>query len=100
MVRTNPVDIDLYERGAVVRFAGVDAGYGAATVLAGIEFEARAGEVSLVTGPAAAGKTTFTHLLRLALEPRSGRAVMLGRRHRPRQRAGQSEFEEAHRLCR
>ncbi len=78
MARSNPVDIDLYERGAVVRFAGVDAGYGAATVLVGVDFEARAGEVSLVTGPAAAGKTTFMHLLRLALEPRSGRAVMLG----------------------
>ncbi|HEX8901155.1 cell division ATP-binding protein FtsE [Vitreimonas sp.] len=78
MPRTNPVDIDLYERGALVRFAGVDAGYGAATVLVGIEFEARKGEVALVTGPAAAGKTTFQHLLRLALEPRSGRAVILG----------------------
>jgi len=72
------VDIDLYERGALVRFAGVDAGYGAATILVGLEFESRKGEVALVTGPAAAGKTTFTHLLRLALEPRSGRAVMLG----------------------
>lgn len=78
MPRTNPVDIDLYERGALVRFAGVDAGYGAATVLVGIEFEARKGEVALVTGPAAAGKTTFQHLLRLALEPRSGRTVILG----------------------
>ena len=78
MRRTNPVDIDLYERGALVRFAGVDAGYGAATILVGIEFEARKGEVALVTGPAAAGKTTFQHLLRLALEPRSGRAVILG----------------------
>lgn len=78
MPRTNPVDIDPLERGALVRFAGVDAGYGAATILVGVEFEARTGEVALVTGPAAAGKTTFMHLLRLALEPRSGRAVMLG----------------------
>jgi cell division transport system ATP-binding protein len=46
--------------------------------LFGIEFEARAGEVALVTGPAAAGKTTFMHLLRLALQPRSGRCVILG----------------------
>jgi cell division transport system ATP-binding protein len=78
MARPNPVDLDLYERGALVRLAGVDAGYGETTVLAGLEFEARAGEVALVTGPAAAGKTTFTHLLRLALPPRSGRAVILG----------------------
>jgi cell division transport system ATP-binding protein len=73
-----------------VRLSGVDAGYGPATVLFGIDFEARAGEVAIVTGPAAAGKTTFTHLLRLALEPRSGRAVILGAdviRARPRARA-------------
>lgn len=78
MARPNPVDLDLYERGALVRLAGVDAGYGETTVLAGLDFEARTGEVALVTGPAAAGKTTFTHLLRLALPPRSGRAVILG----------------------
>lgn len=78
MARPNTPEIDLFERGVLVRLSGVDAGYGAATVLFGLEFEARAGEVALVTGPAAAGKTTFTHLLRLALEPRSGRAVILG----------------------
>lgn len=79
MARTNAsVDLDLYERGVFVRFSGVDAGYGASTVLMDLEFEARAGEVSLVTGPAAAGKTTLSHLLRLALPPRSGRAVVLG----------------------
>jgi cell division transport system ATP-binding protein len=53
----------------------------------GIDFEARAGEVALITGPAAAGKTTLTHLLRLALPPRSGRSVILGldlMRARPR----------------
>jgi cell division transport system ATP-binding protein len=69
---------DLFERGILVRLRQVDAGYGAATVLIGIDFEARAGEVALVTGPAAAGKTTLMHLLRLALEPRSGRAVIMG----------------------
>jgi cell division transport system ATP-binding protein len=78
MTRPNTPEIDLFERGVLVRLSGVDAGYGAATVLFGLEFEARAGEVALVTGPAAAGKTTFMHLLRLALEPRSGRAVILG----------------------
>jgi cell division transport system ATP-binding protein len=78
MARPPNPDFELYRRGAIARLAGVDAGYGAATILLGVDFEARAGEVSLVTGPAAAGKTTLTHLLRLALPPRSGRAVILG----------------------
>lgn len=78
MARPNTAEIDLFQRGVLVRISGVDAGYGPATVLVGVEFEARAGEVSLVTGPAAAGKTTLMHLLRLALPPRSGRAVILG----------------------
>lgn len=72
------IETDPFERGALVRLSNVDAGYGATTVLMGIDFEARAGEVNLITGPAAAGKTTFTHLLRLALPPRSGRSVILG----------------------
>ena len=74
---TNP-DLELFERGILVRLSNVDAGYGPATVLMGIDFEARAGEVALVTGPAAAGKTTLMHMLRLALQPRSGRALILG----------------------
>ena len=72
------IETDLFERGVLVRLSNVDAGYGASTVLMGIDFEARTGEVNLITGPAAAGKTTFTHLLRLALPPRSGRSVILG----------------------
>src|SRR5262245_25921410 len=78
MARPNSPDFDLYKSGTLVRFAGVDAGYGAATVLFSVDFETRAGEVALINGPAAAGKTTITHLLRLALQPRSGRAVILG----------------------
>jgi cell division transport system ATP-binding protein len=90
MARPNSNDIDLFERGVLVRLTQVDAGYGAATVLMGIDFEARAGEVALVTGPAAAGKTTLMHLLRLALPIRSGRAVIMGvdvERAGPRARA-------------
>jgi cell division transport system ATP-binding protein len=71
-------ETDLFERGVSVRLSNVDAGYGASTVLMGLDFEARAGEVNFITGPAAAGKTTFSHLLRLALTPRSGRSVILG----------------------
>lgn len=78
MNRLNPIDLELFERGVLVRLSDVDAGYGAATVLMGVNFEARTGEVALVTGPAAAGKTTLTHLLRLALPLRSGRALILG----------------------
>ncbi len=90
MRRPNNPDFDLYKSGTLIRLTGVDAGYGVATVLYGIDFESRAGEVALITGPAAAGKTTFTHLLRLALPPRSGRAVILGAdvaRSSPRNRA-------------
>lgn len=78
MARPNTPEIELFERGVFVRLSGVDAGYGAATVLMGVDFEARGGEVAFVTGPAAAGKTTLTHVLRLALPPRAGRAVILG----------------------
>lgn len=78
MARANRPEIELFERGVLVRLTQVDAGYRTGDVLRGIEFEAHAGEVALVTGPAAAGKTTFIHLLRLALAPRAGRAVILG----------------------
>jgi cell division transport system ATP-binding protein len=90
MARANNPDVDLFERGILVRLSGVDSGYGAATVLMGLDFESRAGEVALVTGPAAAGKTTLMHLLRLALPVRAGRAVILGvdaARASPRARA-------------
>ena len=78
MARANNTDYEQFERGILIRLSGVDSGYGATTVLRSIDFEARAGEVALVTGPAAAGKTTLMHLLRLALAPRAGRAVILG----------------------
>ena len=78
MPRPNRSDLDLFERGVLVRLNHVDAGYDATDILLGIEFEARAGEVTLITGPTAAGKTSFLHLLRLALPPRAGRAVILG----------------------
>lgn len=78
MARPITPDLDLYKSGTLIRLTNVDAGYGATTVLFGVDFDARAGEVALITGPAAAGKTTITHLLRLALPPRSGRALILG----------------------
>jgi cell division transport system ATP-binding protein len=78
MARPINPDLELFERGVFARLSGVDAGYGPATVLVGIDFEIHTGEVAIITGPAAAGKTTLTHLLRLALTPRAGRAVILG----------------------
>ena len=78
MTQPNTSNIELFERGVLARLTAVDSGYGASTILAGIDFEVRAGEVALVTGPAAAGKTTLTHLLRLALPATAGRALILG----------------------
>lgn len=79
MTRSNGIDMDLFERGVLARLSQVDCAYGSAPpVLVGLEFETRSGEVALVTGPAAAGKTTLIHLLRLALAPRVGRALILG----------------------
>ena len=78
MARPRNPDLELFERGVFARLSSVDAGYGPATVLVGIDFEIRTGEVAIITGPAAAGKTTLTHLLRLALTPRAGRAIILG----------------------
>lgn len=78
MARANRSDIDLFDRGVFVRLAGADAGYGPDAILRGVDFEVRKGEVALVTGPEAAGKTTLIHLLRLALAPRAGRALILG----------------------
>lgn len=78
MPRAPRPEFDLFERGVLVRLSQVDTGYRSADVLRGVDFEAHAGEVALVTGPAAAGKTTLLHLIRLALPPRGGRAVILG----------------------
>lgn len=78
MARSNSIDLDLFERGVLARLSQVHSSYDAAPVLVGIEFEVRVGEVALITGPSAAGKTSLIHLLRLAMPVRSGRAVILG----------------------
>lgn len=62
----------------VVRLSGVTAGFAGAEVLRGVDFEAHAGAVALVTGATAAGKSSLVHLLRLALRPRGGHAMILG----------------------
>jgi cell division transport system ATP-binding protein len=78
MARPNNPDLDLFASGVLARLTGVDTGYNGATVLVDVDFEARTGEVALITGPAAAGKTTLMHFLRLAMPVRAGRAVVLG----------------------
>jgi cell division transport system ATP-binding protein len=78
MARPNNPDLDLYANGVLARLTGVDSGYGGATVLVDVDFEVRIGEVALITGPAAAGKTTLMHFLRLAMPLRAGRATILG----------------------
>lgn len=78
MARLNHVDVNLLQQGVLARLEAVDSGYGPTTVLLEIEFEARVGEVSLITGPSAAGKTSLMHLLRLALPVRAGAATIMG----------------------
>ncbi|HVY85663.1 MAG TPA: ATP-binding cassette domain-containing protein [Caulobacterales bacterium] len=62
----------------LAQLSDVTAGYAGTDVLIGVDFEARAGEVAFVSGPTAAGKTTFVHVLRLALLPKAGQAIILG----------------------
>ena len=78
MARPKSPDLELYASGVLARLTRVDSGYGASTVLTDVDFEVRVGDVALVTGPAAAGKTTLTHFLRLAMPVKAGRAVILG----------------------
>ncbi len=78
MVRVDKANLDDLDGGVLIRLSDVDAGYDGEPVLRGLDFEARSGEAVLVSGPTAAGKTTFMHMLRLALPPRAGRADILG----------------------
>jgi cell division transport system ATP-binding protein len=71
-------DPDPAQQGVLAQLSGVDSGYGEAIVLRQIDFEIRLGEVALITGPSAAGKTSLMHLLRLALPIHSGHAIILG----------------------
>ncbi|MGE3143219.1 MAG: cell division ATP-binding protein FtsE [Hyphomonadaceae bacterium] len=64
--------------GLIIRFEGVWAGYDGPDVLQDVSFEVAEGEVAVVHGPTAAGKTTLIHMLRLALPPRAGVASLLG----------------------
>lgn len=78
MVRVDKANLELLDRGVLIRLSDIDAGYDGEPVLRGVDFEAHAGEAAVVSGPTSAGKTTFMHMLRLALPPRAGRALILG----------------------
>ncbi len=61
------------------QLVGVSAGFRGGTTLRDIDFHVHAGEVALVTGATATGKSTLLHVLRLALPPAEGEAIVLGR---------------------
>jgi cell division transport system ATP-binding protein len=71
-------DPDPFDLGVLARLDNVDAWLGRAVVLSGIDFEVEAGEVALISGPTASGKSSFLHLLRLALPPHEGSCFVLG----------------------
>ncbi|MHC5653432.1 ABC transporter ATP-binding protein [Stappia sp. ICDLI1TA098] len=61
-----------------VRFEKVAFRYGEAPALDGLDFEARAGEVTALVGPSGAGKSTVFALLERFYEPDAGRIVIDG----------------------
>ena len=63
-----------------VRFEAVGFSYdGARTVLDGVSFDARPGELVAVVGPTGAGKTTLAHLIPRLFAPTAGRVLLDGR---------------------
>ncbi len=64
---------------AAISLAGVTAAYrGGENALRGVTFEAQAGAVVSIVGPAGSGKTALIDLMRLALVPNGGSARVLG----------------------
>ena len=63
-----------------VRFEAVSFSYdGVRTVLDGIDFEARPGELIAIVGPTGAGKSTLAHLIPRLFDPGAGRVTIDGR---------------------
>lgn len=63
----------------LLRARALSFGYGRRTVLEGLDFEARSGEVTAVVGPNGVGKTTLLRLLGGLLRPASGDVLLEGR---------------------
>src|SRR5262245_3934233 len=78
MATPDPVAEDVLRNGLIIRFERVWTGYEGPDVLQDVDFEVAAAEVAIVSGPTAAGKSTLLHMLRLALPPRAGHAIVLG----------------------
>jgi cell division transport system ATP-binding protein len=78
MPRGPDYDKDLIRAGLAVKAAGLTAGYGELVALDDVRFEARAGEVTVISGHAGAGKTSLLRVLRLALAPRAGGLFLFG----------------------
>lgn len=100
MPRAPEHDEELIRAGLAVKAVGMSVGYRDLEALSDIRFEARAGEVTVISGQAGAGKTTFTRALRLSLALRAGALFLFGvdvgklpalRRARLRRRIGAME---------
>ncbi len=62
----------------VIRMQGVVAGYGALTILNGLDLDARAGEITLLIGPNGAGKSTALKAFFGLLKPTAGQMTLDG----------------------
>jgi cell division transport system ATP-binding protein len=78
MAQTYPIEHSVPQIGLIVRFEGLWTGYDGPDVLRDVGFQVAAGEVAVLSGPTAAGKTSLLHVMRLALPPRQGEASVLG----------------------
>ena len=62
----------------LINFTDVTAGYGALTILNGLSFDARSGEITLLIGPNGAGKSTVLKTFFGLVTPRSGTITLNG----------------------
>ncbi len=65
--------------GEVLRLRGVRAGYGARSVLRGVDLCLRAGDVLGLIGPNGAGKSTLVHVISKVLRREAGEVLIAGR---------------------